>query len=341
MGSSLGKRMMLRNIDHNEISTDHVENSVRMKSVMDWLNYHHLLYFWVTAREGSLTKAAEKLRLTHSTLSTQIHSLEEFLGSELFQRQGRTLVLTPLGVDIARYADEIFHMGEELVEMARGKATKLRSMLRVGVVSALPKTVAYRLLEPALSANEYGPIFVRQDSYERLLDDLGLSRLHLVLSDLPPPEGLLSKAFGHVLGESEIVIYGSRMLARKYREGFPQSLAGAPMLLPAQGTSLRRLLERWFTEKEVHVQVTGEFDDAAMMRAFGVNGLGLFPVRAALAAEVEDGHGALPVGAVDGVRERYYAVSSEKRARHTSMVALLANARAHLLTPEPHRRSRQ
>ena len=127
-----------------------------------------------------------------------------------------------------------------------------------------------------------------------------------MLSDLPPPEGLLSKAFGHVLGESEIVIYGSRMLARKYREGFPQSLAGAPMLLPAQGTSLRRLLERWFTEKEVHVQVTGEFDDAAMMRAFGVNGLGLFPVRAALAAEVEDGHGALPVGADVYKRQALY-----------------------------------
>jgi LysR family transcriptional activator of nhaA len=182
---------------------------------------------------------------------------------------------------------------------------------------------------------------VRQDSYERLLDELGMSRLHLVLSDLPPPEGLPSKAFGHLLGETEIVIYGTKALARKYRAGFPQSLSGAPMLLPTSGSSLRRLLERWLTEKEVHVQVEGEFDDAAMMRTFGVNGRGLWPVRAALAAEVEDSHGAVPVGVVDGLRERYYAVSAERRARHPAMVALLASARELLLTPEPHRNRRK
>lgn len=304
---------------------------------MEWLNYHHLLYFWVTAREGGLTRGAAKLRLTHSTLSTQIHALEEFLGGALFQRSGRTLVLTPLGVEIARYADDIFRTGAELVEMARGRATTLRSVLRVGVTGALPKTLAYRLLEPALSVSEYGSIQVRQDSSERLLDDLGLSRLHVLLSDTPPPEGLHPRAYGHVLGETEIVIYGTRALARKYRDGFPRSLSGAPMLLPAPGTSLRRLLERWLTENEVHVRVAGEFDDAAMMRAFGVNGRGLFPVRAALAAEVEDGHGAVQVGVVDGVRERYYAISTERKARHPAVVALLESARERLLTPEPRR----
>ena len=215
---------------------------------MDWLNYHHLYYFWVTAREGGLTKGAAKLRLTHSTLSTQLHALEEFLGGELFQRQGRVLVLSPFGVEIARYADDIFKAGSELLEMARGNSTKLRSVLRVGVAPALPKTLAYRLLQPALSSTEPGPVVVRQDSQERLLDDLALSRLHLVLSDQPPPEGLSSKAFGHLLGETEIVIYGARRLAGRYRANFPRSLAGAPMLLPASGTSLRRLLERWLTD---------------------------------------------------------------------------------------------
>lgn len=307
---------------------------------MDWLNYHHLYYFWVTAREGGLTKGAAKLRLTHSTLSTQLHALEEFLGGELFQRQGRVLVLSPFGVEIARYADDIFKAGSELLEMARGNSTKLRSVLRVGVAPALPKTLAYRLLQPALSSTEPGPVVVRQDSQERLLDDLALSRLHLVLSDQPPPEGLSSKAFGHLLGETEIVIYGTRRLAGRYRANFPRSLAGAPMLLPASGTSLRRLLERWLTEKEVHVQVTGEFDDAGMMRSFGANGHGLFPVRAALAAEVEDAHGAVPVGVVDGVRERYYAISTERRARHPALVALLEGARKRLLATEPHQRRR-
>ncbi len=305
---------------------------------MDWLNYHHLHYFWVTAREGGLTKAAAKLRLTHSTLSTQLHALEEFLGAELFQRQGRVLVLTPFGVEVARYADDIFNAGSELVEMARGRSTKLRSVLRVGVVAALPKTLAYRLLQPALSVSEHGPVVVRQDTYERLLDDLALSRLHVVLADQPPPEGLGSRAFGHLLGETEIMIYGTKGLATRFRRGFPRSLANAPMLLPAAGSSLRRLLERWLTEKSVHVQVTGEFDDAGMMRAFGANGHGLFPVRAALAAEVEDAHGAVPLGVVDGVRERYYAVSTERRARHPALVALLENARQRLITVEPRRR---
>lgn len=305
---------------------------------MDWLNYHHLYYFWITAREGGLTKGAAKLHLTHSTLSTQLHALEEFLGGELFQRQGRVLVLTPFGVEIARYADDIFKAGSELVEMARGRTTKLRSVLQVGIVPAIPKTLAYRLLQPALSVSELGPVIVRQDSYERLLDDLALSRLHLVLSDQPPPEGLPSKAFGHLLGETEIVIYGTRQLATRFRRRFPRSLADAPMLLPAQGTSLRRLLERWLTEKDVHVQVRGEFDDAGMMRAFGANGHGLFPVRAALAAEVEDAHGAVPVGVIEGVRERYYAVSTERRARHPVLVALLQSARQRLLAIEPHQR---
>lgn len=305
---------------------------------MEWLNYHHLYYFWVTTREGGLTKGAAKLRLTHSTLSTQLHTLEEFLGAELFQRQGRVLVLTPFGVDVARYADDIFNAGSELIEMARGRTTKLRSVLRVGVVAALPKTLAYRLLQPALSVSEQGPVIVHQDSYERLLDDLGLSRLHLVLADQPPPEGLGTRTFGHLLGESEILIYGTRRLASRFRKAFPQSLANAPMLLPSSGSSLRRLLERWLTEKNVHVQVTGEFDDAGLMRAFGANGHGLFPVRAALAAEVEDAHGAVPVGTVDGVRERYYAVSTERRVRHPAMAALLQNARQHLLPAEPHRR---
>lgn len=304
---------------------------------MDWLNYHHLYYFWVTVREGGLTKGAAALRLTHSTLSTQIHALEEFLGGELFQRQGRVLVLTPFGVDVARYADDIFNAGSELIEMARGRSTKMRSVLRIGVVSVLPKTLVYRLLQPALSASEQGPIVVRQDNYERLLDDLATSRLHLVLTDQPPPEGLGSKTFGHLLGETDIVIYGTRRLANRFRADFPKSLAKAPMLLPASGSSLRRLLERWLTEKAVHVQVTGEFDDAGMMRAFGANGHGLFPVRAALAAEVEDAHGAVPVGTVDGVRERYYAVSTERRVRHPAMMALLESARQRLIPVEPHR----
>ncbi len=297
---------------------------------MDWLNYHHLLYFWTIAREGSLAKASAKLHLTHSTLSVQLRTLEEFLGGPLFERRGRALVLTELGTGVASYADDIFRTGAELVDMARGRTAPRRAILRVGVVGAIPKTVAYRLLEPALAIEGYGPISVRQDNLERLLSDLAATRLHLVLSDLAPPEGSLVRVHGHLLGESDVLLYGTSALAAKYRPGFPASLDGAPLLLPSPGTSLRALLERWFTQHELRVKIEGEFDDAGTMRAFGAGGRGLFPVRAALKTEVEEAHDVRRVGRLEGIRERYYAISPERRVRHPAMAALIESARVNL-----------
>jgi len=297
---------------------------------MEWLNYHHLYYFWVIAREGSLTKAAARLRLTHSTLSVQLRSLEEFLGGPLFERRARSLVPTPLGVAVAEYADDIFRTGAELVDMARGRTSPRRAVLRVGVVGAIPRTVVVRLLEPALAVEGFGPIFVREDRLDRLLEELAAGRIHLVLSDLPPPEGASHRVYGHLLGESDVLFYGAPPLARRHRRGFPASMNGAPVYLPSPGTSLRRLLERWFTEHDLRPRVEGEFDDAGTMRAFGLRGGGLFPVRAALKAEVEDTHAVERVGRAEGIRERYYAISVERRVRHPAMAALIDRARAEL-----------
>lgn len=297
---------------------------------MEWLNYHHLHYFWVVAREGSLTKAAARLHVTHSTLSVQLRALEEFLGGPLFDRRGRALVPTPLGVEVAEYADDIFRTGAELLDMARGLTAARRAVLRVGIVGAIPKTVACRLLQPALATEGFGPISVRQDRLDRLLEELAASRIHLVLSDLPPAEGLGVRVFAHVLGESDVLLYGATELARKYRRGFPASLDGAPVLLPSQGTSLRRLLDRWFLEHEVRVSVEGEFDDAGTLRAFGLAGTALFPVRAALKAEVDESPFVRRVGRLEGIRERYYAISAERRVRHPAMAALIDSARVGL-----------
>jgi LysR family transcriptional activator of nhaA len=260
----------------------------------------------------------------------QLRTLEEFLGGPLFERRGRALVLTPLGTDVAAYADDIFRMGAELVDMARGRTSPRRAVFRVGVVGAIPKTVAYRLLEPALAVQGFGPISVREDNFDRLLEDLATSRIHMVLSDLAPPEGLSLRVYGHLLGETDVLFYGATELAEKYRRGFPGSMQGAPVYLPSPGTSLRRLLERWFAEHSLEVRVEGEFDDAGTMRAFGLHGGGLFPVRAALKAEVEDTQAVRRVGRVDGVRERYYAVSAERRVRHPAMAALVQSARTRL-----------
>lgn len=294
---------------------------------MEWLNYHHLFYFWRIAREGSLTRAAEELHVTHSTLSAQLRSLEEHLGGALFERRGRILVLTSLGHDIAGYSDDIFRLGNELVEVARGNAGTRRVELRVGVVGAIPKAVAHAILAPGLSTQGYGPLVVRQEKLGRLLEELAAGRLHLVLADGPPPEGAGVRVFGHLLGESRILMFGERELAKTYRPGFPASLAGAPLLLPTGPSALRRLLERWLAEREIRPRIEGEFDDAALMRVFGVHGHGLWPVREALRAELEGISGVEQVGVLDGVVERYWILSGERRVRHPAVTEILARGR--------------
>ncbi len=300
---------------------------------MDWLNYHHLYYFWVIAREGSITKAAAELHVTHSTLSVQLRSIEDFLGGKLFDRRGRSLSLTPFGSDVAAFANEIFRTGNELVEMARGRSPSRKATLRAGVAGAIPKTVGYRLLEPALDATGFGPITVRQDNFEQLMSDLVSNRVHVVISDVPPPEGMSVRVYGHLLGETDVLLYGTSALAERYRKGFPRSLEDAPMLLPSRGTSLRALLERWFAQNDLRIRLEGEFDDAGMMRTFGLAGRGLLPVRAALRTEVEEAPDMKRIGRFDGIRERYYAISVERRVKHPAMVAIVEGAREKLNEP--------
>lgn len=290
------------------------------------LNYQHLYYFWVIAREGGLSRAARTLRVTHSTLSVQLRSLEEFLGAPLFERAGRKLVLTPFGAEMAAHASEIFRLGAELVDVARGRAQPGRSAFRVGVVSALPKSLTYKLIEPAL-AEQLGPLQVRQDDLGRLLEELASHRLHLVLSDVPPPDRLNLRVHAHLLGDSEILLYGTKPLAARYRRGFPKSLEQAPVVLPRESASLRRLVDRWFAEQGLRVRLEAEVDDAALLRVIGASGRGLFPVRSALRTEVEERHGASLVGKLTGVRERVFAISVERRVRHPAVAAIIGRAR--------------
>lgn len=296
---------------------------------MEWLNYHHLFYFWVIVQERGLARAAHRLHLTHSTMSTQLRSLEEFLGGALFERRGRRLVLTPFGADVAEYASEIFRLGGELVDVARGRTEGRRSVLRVGVVGSLPKTLVHRLLEPALAALGGGTLHVRQDTSRRLVNGLGTGRLDIVLSD-EIPDASTVRIHAHVLGETEILLYGARKLALRLRRGFPGSLQGAPFVLPSVGTNLRRRLDRWLVDRELNVQVEAEVDDAGMLRVLGGGGLGLFPVRAALRAEVEDVNDVVLAGRCAGLRERYYALTTERRVKHPAVAALIESARERL-----------
>jgi LysR family transcriptional activator of nhaA len=261
-------------------------------------------------------------------LSAQLRALEEFLGDALFDRRGRRLVLTPFGEEIASYADEIFRLGHEVLEAARGGAASKRRALRVGVVGTLPKSVAYGLLAHAIATPGYGPLVTRQGDLDRLLEELAAGRIHFVLSDAPPSEAAGIKVFAHLLAESGIQLFGTGAPARRAKRDFPRSLDDAPMLLPSAGTPLRRQIERWFADRGLVLRPAGEFDDAGLMRAAGTSGLGIFPVRASLRSEVEEL--AEYVGTLKGIVERYYVISIERRVRHPAVSALLAAGRVEL-----------
>jgi LysR family transcriptional activator of nhaA len=294
------------------------------------LNYHHLKYFWAVARSETLTSAAEHLGLTPQTLSTQIKDLERSLGQDLFARSGRRLVLTDVGQSVFRYAEEIFAIGDELTEMVAGRAVGRALQVVVGVADVLPKLVAHRLLEPAIQLDEPVRIVCRATGLPSLLADLATHRIDVVLSDAPIPATVRIRAFNHLLGECGVTFMATAPTAGEYRNGFPGSLDGAPVLLPAEGTSLRRQLDDWFTENGIRPRIVGEFEDSALLKAFGQAGAGLFPVPSIVEAEVCRQYHARPIGVVDGVVERFYAISVERRVTHPAVAAICTAARTKL-----------
>ncbi len=293
---------------------------------MEWLNYHHLYYFWIIVQEGGVAPAARRLRLTHSTLSTQLRALEAHFGTPLFERRGKRLVLTAFGTEAANYAADIFRLGQELDDVARGRGTG-RERLRVGLVAGLPKTFTHHLLSPVLSDDEF-TVYARQDSAGVLLESLAAGRLHVVLINEVPTPPARTRLHSHVLGETDILLYARGRLAQRARRDFPTSLAQVPFVLPPEGAPLRKRLDAWFVKRDLRPFVKAEVEDAGLLRVLGSAGRGVFPVRAALKAEVEDLHDIQLVGACDGLREIYYAVSTERRIRHRGVAAIIEGARA-------------
>jgi LysR family transcriptional activator of nhaA len=297
---------------------------------MEWLNYHHLFYFWLAAREGGVTRASQELELAQSTVSAQIRLLEEALGDRLFARKSGRLELTETGQLVYRYADEIFRLGRELLDAVRGRPTGRPTPLLVGVADVVPKLVAHRLLAPALRAEPAVHLVCREGKPNDLLAALALHRLDVVLSDAPVGPGVEVKAFSHLLGESPVELFATAPLAARLRRRFPRSLDGAPMLLPTTGTALRRSLDQWFDEVGVRPAVAGEIEDSALLKVFGAEGVGAFPACAAIRREVERQFRVRRVGVLGSVRERFYAISIERRLTHPAVVALSRAARASL-----------
>lgn len=299
---------------------------------MEWLNYHHLYYFSVIAEEGGLAKAARKLRLTHSTLSAQLRALESHFGAPLFERRGKRLVLTSFGSDALTYSADIFRLGRELNDVARGQRTSARDVLRVGVLAGLPKTLTHRLLAPALDQDAC-TLLVQQDGASALLHALAAGRLHVVLMNDVPTAPPGARVYSHVLGETDVLLYGRGRLAQIGKKRFPESLAGVPFVLPPPGAPLRQRLDAWFAQRNLQITVKAEVEDAGLLRVLGSTGRGLFPVRAALRAEFEDVSDVQLVGSCDGVRETYYAITTERRVRHPGLTALIDAARTDLNPP--------
>ncbi|MFA6283465.1 MAG: transcriptional activator NhaR [Desulfurivibrionaceae bacterium] len=297
---------------------------------MEWLNYHHLFYFWTVMREGSLTAASARLSLAPSTVSAQLGRLEETLGGKLFRRTGRNLEPTDLGRMVFRYADEIFSLGREMMDTIRGRPVAGPLSLKAGVVDVLPKLIVRRLLEPALQLPERVKLVCLEDKEDALLAELAMHSLDVVLSDAPLRAGLSVKAYSHLLGECGITFFAVEKLAAGLREKFPLSLHEAPMLLPMEMTALRGGLERWFASLGIRPAIAGEFDDNALLNVFGQEGDGVFAAPTVVEPEVLRQHKVEVVGRTQAVKERYYAISVERIIKHPAVAAILEAARHNL-----------
>ena len=297
---------------------------------MGHLNYSHLFYFWTVAKEGSIVKAAEALHVTPQTISGQLKLLNAAVGTRLFKRAGRTLTLSDTGRVAFEYADEIFTLGSELAHVVRGGHLANPLTLNVGITQSIPKLIAYELIKPAFSLKEPLRIVCREASLSDLLGDLAVHRLDLVISDMPAPFGLNVRAYNHLLGESGVSFFATKRQAQTYRRGFPESLQGAPLLLPSATSALRQHLDAWLANLDLTPRTVAEFDDSALLKAFGQAGTGLFPGPTAIEAEIQAMYRVAVVGRVDAVRERFYAITPERKLKHTAVIAITERARTKL-----------
>ncbi len=295
------------------------------------INYKHLHYFCVTAREGSITRASERLHVTPQTISGQLGLLEDYLGTDLFARVGRNLELTEVGGLILSYAEEIFSLGGELEEAVHRLPGGRPHVFKVGVVDVVPKSIAHRFLIPALRMEEPVRMVCRESSLDTLLADLAVHRLDLLLADRPIPATISMRGSSHKLGECAISFFTTQKIKRNLKGVFPHCLDGAPILLPSSDNQLRSAIDLWLEKHRIRPRVIAEFDDSALMKAFGQEGAGIFVAPAAIRAEVERQYRVTEIGRVDEVKERFYAISAERRILHPVVTTVIEAARSLLL----------
>lgn len=299
---------------------------------MEWLNYHHLLYFYFVAKEGSVARASQALRLAQPTLSSQIRKLEESLDEKLFERRGRGLVLTEMGRVVFRYAEDIFALGGEMRDALRGRSVDRAPRLHVGIADVLPKLVTHRLLDSAQLIESGVQLVLRDGRSSELMAALASREFDLVISDVPIPPDVKVRAFNHLLGESTVSLFATRSVARRLEGRFPSCLDGAPILLPTENSTLRRSLDHWFEGIGVRPRVVAEIEDSALLKVFGQRGAGVFPAPTIVEEDVMKQYKVVRLGVAARVVERFYVITAERRIRHPSVAAITAAARTALFS---------
>lgn len=297
---------------------------------MNWLNYHHLLYFWTMAREGSVSRAADKLHLSQPTISGQLRQLEKAVGTKLYERTGRELRLTETGKIVFEYAEEIFTTGQELMQRLKGHEREQSLPFVVGIPDFVPKLIAYRLIEPIFKLSQPVQLVCYEGKLTELLADLAMHRLDLVLSDSPAGSQVSVKAYNHALGECGVSWVGLKDVAESLRDDYPNSLANQPLLLPTQNTLLRRSVEQWLEGQDFRPRIMAEIEDSALLKIMATQGLGLAPVADSILSDVEKQYGLHPIGTLNGATMQFYAISVERKVTHPAVRAVADEARRRL-----------
>lgn len=294
---------------------------------MATLNYKHLRYFWAVARSGSIARASQQLHLTPQSISGQLHEFEASLGVPVLRRVGRGLELTEAGKRILDYAEKIFALGDELMQVASDEATQRSLPFAVGIADSVPKMIAYRLVEPALRSAAPIRLICREGRLATLLSELAIHRLDLVIADRAMPTNLNVRGYSHLLGESSLVVCGTAALCKRLKGKFPASMHDAPFLMPGDDVAARRPLEQWFESHSIRPKVVGYFDDSALLKAFGEAGAGLFVVPSAIEAHVSTHYGVETLGRIESVKEQLFAITTERRLTHPAVVSISEAAR--------------
>ena len=297
---------------------------------MEWFNYHHLLYFWTVVRAGSIHRAGQEMRVSAPAISTQLKKLEEQLGEKLLTRSGRRLVLTQMGRTVFSYADDIFTLGREMVDVVKNRPVGRPLRLDVGIVDVMPKIVVQALLEPALRLREQVRIVCREATSDQLLGRLATNELDVVLSDSPVDPSFKIRAYSHLLGQCGVVFVAAAKAAERYRRHFPKSLDSSPMFLPTDNTAFRRHLDFWFESNGVWPMVLGEFEDYALLQAFGETGNGVFPMPAIFQNQIRRQKHLKVIGATQELQLQFYAISAERKLQHPAVIAIRNAARHEL-----------